>query len=165
VSENGSRRRKGGKPRDRDPVAFLLACGQTVKSAAAAVGITERAVHYWLHDDPTFPARVRELRAELYAAAVGKLAVLSGEAADTLGALLKSETETVKLQAAKSILELGGKLREGADLAAEIEELRRQLDGGGHAGPGDTPAASGSSQDASPQPGAAADGDAGGVTP
>jgi hypothetical protein len=135
---SGSRRQK-----DREPVALALASGRTIRESAEAGHVSERSVRNWL-GDPAFVARVRALRAEMYAAAVGKLADLSGKAADALGGLLQSEAEQVRLQAAKAVLEVGSKLREQADLADEVEKLRQLVEGqvheSGDASPGRGPA-------------------------
>ena len=88
--------------------------------------------------------RVSELRTAMYAAAVGKLADLSGKAADTLGELLGSETEQVQLQASKAVLELGPRLREHVDLSAEVDALRKELEGDGDSATEGTGATSGS---------------------
>jgi hypothetical protein len=56
-------------------------------------------------------------------AAVGKLANASTRAVRTLTNLLTAESESVRLGAARSILELGAKLRESAELEQRISEL------------------------------------------
>ena len=122
-------------------VALALAAGRTVRDAAAAGGAGERTVYTWLKD-PAFVERVAQVRSELFALAVGRLAGLAGTAADALGGLLASASEAVRLQAARAVLEYGPRLRESDALAREIEDLKRQL-GDGHGngpGPGSGPA-------------------------
>jgi hypothetical protein len=121
----------GRKPkgRDREPAALLLAGGATVKDAAAGAGVSERAVRNWKRDPP-FQARVEELRSELFGHAVGRLAGHHGKAADVLGALLDSDSEGVRLKAARAILELGPRLREQTDTAERLAELERVVLGG-----------------------------------
>lgn len=116
------------RPRDREPAALAIASGQTIKAAAEVAHVSERAVHGWLRD-AAFVARVRELRAAMFGAAVGRLADLSGKAAGVLGGLLDSEAEGVRRQAAVNVLELGTKLRESVDLADEVGRLRAILGG------------------------------------
>ena len=55
--------------------------------------------------------------------ALGKMSDGMAEAADTLRQLLKAEAESVRLGAARSILELGSKLREAVELEDRIGEL------------------------------------------
>src|SRR4051794_11318261 len=117
--------------RDREPVALALAAGRTVADAARAAGGSVRAVYNWKRD-PAFTARVAALRTELYAVAAGRLADLSGKAADVLGGLLDSGAETVRLQAAKAVLDVGPKIREAADLGEQVADLWRQLEAVAH---------------------------------
>jgi hypothetical protein len=60
----------------------------------------------------------------MVARALGKLADASTEAVDTLRSLLHAEAESVKLGAARAILELGNKLRD----AVEVEERLARLE-------------------------------------
>jgi hypothetical protein len=76
----------------------------------------------------TIPPSAAALRkpARLFAEAVGRLASLAGKAVDTLGDLLASASDMVKLHAAKSVLELGPKLREAGEIAERLDALERQ---------------------------------------
>jgi hypothetical protein len=49
------------------------------------------------------------------------------EAADVLRHLLGAESESVRLGAARSLLELGVKLRESVELERRMEEVERRL--------------------------------------
>jgi transposase-like protein len=125
--ENG----RGLTPR-QEAAALALAGGRQVKAAAEAVGIGERTLHRW-RESATFRSREQELRSELFGLAVGRLCELTGKAADRLGELLDSKTETVALGAAKAILEAAQRLRETTELTDRMDALERQLagDGGG----------------------------------
>src|SRR5262245_61320698 len=72
----------------QEAVALLLSTGCTIKGAAAQTGVGERTIKGWLAEVPAFKARVQELRAALFEAAVGKLSALGGRAAEVLGELL-----------------------------------------------------------------------------
>ena len=98
-----------------------LAGGATLRDAAAVAGVSESTVHRRL-DDPDFRCRVTDARGEMLSRAVGQLADASTEAVATLRALLNAEAETVRLNSAKAILELGAKLRE-AELERRIAAL------------------------------------------
>jgi transposase len=110
----------------REAVALALASGQTVREAAKGAGCGERTVHTWLADD-AFRRRVAEVRTDLFAQAVGRLSRLAGQAADTLGDLLGSKNDPVRLQAARAILEGGLRLHEALDLATRLESLEARL--------------------------------------
>ncbi len=83
-----------------EALAVGLACGQTMRDAAAAAGVTEMTA-YRRWKDPEFRKRVAELRAEMIGRAVGRLVDGMSEAADVLRALLKAESEATRLGTAR----------------------------------------------------------------
>src|SRR6187455_3152407 len=103
-----------------------LAAGASVVAAAKQAGISEATAHRRLRE-PATRKLVEDARAEILARAVAKLTVASTEAADTLRRLLYSDMDFAKLAAARSILELGSKLREHEDLAARVAALEERL--------------------------------------
>jgi hypothetical protein len=111
----------------QEAVAVALARGLPITTAAAECRVGERTIHTWLAD-ADFRCRVEELRAELFGQAVGRLCDISGRAVDVLGKLLDSKSEQIRLQAARSVLDHGPRLREVADLAIQLAELRRQVE-------------------------------------
>jgi hypothetical protein len=119
MAENG--RRKGDAA-----LVLALAGGQTVRDAARAAGVGERtASRRWA--DSEFRRRVTGLRAEMVARAAGQLADGMAEAVTTLRRLLTAEAESVRLAAARSILEIGTRLRESVELEVRIQELEERL--------------------------------------
>jgi hypothetical protein len=121
VSENGKK--------NDAPLIMALATGFSVAESARRAGFGERTVYRRLAE-PAFRAQVVEARAQMFSQAVGRLADLAGKAVDTLGELLDSENEGVRLQASKAVLELGPRIRESVDLAAEVADLKRRLEEG-----------------------------------
>jgi hypothetical protein len=117
-----------GKKNGDDALVMALATGLAVADAARRAEVSERTAYRRLFD-PQFRRRLAETRSALFAEAVGRLASLAGKAADALGDLLNSERDLVKLQAAKSVLELGPRLREAGELAERLEALERRLEG------------------------------------
>jgi hypothetical protein len=110
---------------NRDDVLMLaLARGETVRDAAVSAGMSERtAARRWA--DPAFRLRVSHLRGEMLVRAAGKLADAMSEAADELRQLMKeAKSETVRLAACRTALELGLKSRE----TLELDERLRQLE-------------------------------------
>ncbi len=104
-----------------------LAGGATILDAAEQGGVNERTVRRRL-EDADFKRQVNAARAELIAAAVGKLAGASTKAVETLEDLLDEPTApAVRLGSARAILELGAKLREGLELEVRIAELEARL--------------------------------------
>ncbi len=124
---------ENGRRRGDDALLLALAGGMTVRDAARTAGVGERTATRRLAD-LDFRRRVSEVRAEMVERALGKMADGMAEAADTLRNLLRAEGESVRLGAARSILELGNKLREAVELEARLAEVERRLlgEGSGH---------------------------------
>ena len=115
-----------GRQNADESLAVALATGQTLRAAAVTAGIAERtAARRW--SDPSFRRRVGDLRGQLVNAAVGKLADGMGDAADMLRKLLAADSENVRLGAARSLIELGVKLRESVELEERITEIENRL--------------------------------------
>ena len=106
----------------QEAVALALASGQSIREAAASCDVGERTVKRWL-TRPTFRRRVGELRGDMVDRALGRLADGMTEAADVLRQLLAAEGESVRLGAARSLLELGVKLRESVELESRLAAL------------------------------------------
>jgi hypothetical protein len=123
-----------GRRKGDDALALALASGQTLRDAATAAGIGERtATRRW--GDAAFRRRVDELRADLVARALSRLADGMTEAADVLRALLAAGTPpAVRLGAARSLLELGCRLRESVELEARLTALETATAGDTHDG-------------------------------
>ena len=116
---------ENGRKTADDALVFALARGVSVPTAAGQAAVSERTAYRRLQD-PTFRCRVTVTRTTMFAEAVGRLASVAGKAADALGDLLASESDMVKLHAAKSVLELGPKLREAGEIAERLDALERQ---------------------------------------
>src|SRR5215213_1839174 len=120
----------GGRKSADSALVTALAAGGTVEAAAKAAGVSETTA-YRRQREPAFRQRVAEVRDEMVSRAVARLSATSTLAADCLRELLKAQSETVRLGAARAILELGSRLREQEDLGARIAALERELAGNG----------------------------------
>ena len=108
-----------------------LACGATVEGAANSSGFSQATIYRRLKD-PAFKARLHQLRADMVQRTAGALTAAAMESVRTLLELQKpSNPATVRLGAARSVLELGVKLRENGDLEERINALEQQLAAGG----------------------------------
>lgn len=100
-----------------------LSKGLNVRTAAQQAGLSERSVYRRLRT-PAFREALSAARREALDAATAALSNASGSAATALIGLLRDGTPpSVKLQAARSILELGGKLREEVEVEARLTAL------------------------------------------
>jgi hypothetical protein len=115
-----------GRQNADESLAAALATGQTLRAAAVTAGIAERtAARRWA--DPDFRRRVAGLRGDLVQAAMGRMADGMSAAADVLRQLLTAQSENVRLGAARSLLELGVKLRETVELEDRFAALEAAL--------------------------------------
>jgi len=113
----------------QESAALALAAGESVRVAARKSGAGERTIKAWTATVPAFSKRVSELRAEMTNMAVGRLADGMAVAADTLTDLLSAKSETVRLGAARALLELANKLRDVVELEPRLAALEAALKG------------------------------------
>ncbi len=113
--------------RRRDDTALVagLARGLTLRDAAQAAGVSERTA-YRRAADAGFRQQVGRMRADLLAQAVGCLADAATAAVATLRALREAEADSVRLGAARAILDAGMKGAELVDLAERVATLEEQ---------------------------------------
>jgi hypothetical protein len=125
------------KPRKADDALLLaLACGLNAEQAARQAGVSVSTAYRRL-DDPAFRVRLDALRRDMLARASAMLTAAAVEAVRTLADLLKpANGPAVRLNAARSVLEHGVKLRglvEVEDRLADLEERAKEVgerDGG-----------------------------------
>lgn len=108
--------------RGENAVLLALAIGSTMTDAACAGGVSERTVRRWM-TDPTFAARVAELRAELLGRTVGALVDASLDAVATLRACLTAKSEAIRVRAATALLNALVVVRESVDLEQRLAAL------------------------------------------
>ena len=114
---------------DQAAALDLLLAGQTVTTAAAAVGVARETVSRWRNSDPAFMAAYNAAVKAAYDAGQARLLDARARAVDTLAGLLDSDDPATALKAAASllrvpILEPGG-ATDPADIAAD--QTRAQL--------------------------------------
>jgi uncharacterized small protein (DUF1192 family) len=103
-----------------------LAGGHTVREAAAAAGVSERTAHRRLAD-PTFAARVTELRSRMVESATGRLADGMSEAVGVLRSLLGHDNPAVRLRAAGKLIDLGVKLVAEEETARRLDAMHDEI--------------------------------------
>jgi hypothetical protein len=115
--------RQGGDAR----LVAELAGGATVVDAARGAGMSEATAYRRLRDDG-FKRRIDEARAEILTRAVARLTHASMRAVETLEGLLDSEMDFCRLAAARSILDIGIRMREQLDISERLAALEQQLE-------------------------------------
>jgi hypothetical protein len=116
-----------GSSGKREAVALAVASGLSLRKAAAQCRVGQRTVMRWHAGDETFRRRIAELRTQLFDRAVGRLCRLGGKSAAVLGKLPDSDSERIRLAAAKEILSAAMTARQAGAQAAKVQELRRLL--------------------------------------
>jgi hypothetical protein len=117
----------GGRKNGRLAAIAALAGGETVAKAAAKAGVSERTIFRWQQDED-FRRQVAAACAEMFGRALGSMADGAVSAALTMRHLgLKARSETVRLGAARTILELGVKLRDSLDMEQRRAALEQRL--------------------------------------
>lgn len=104
-----------------------LSCGATAEVAGQKAGVSRATVQRRLQD-AEFCRRLQQLGADMVKRASTALTAASMEAIKTLMALLASSVpHAVRLGAARSILEIGTKLREVVDTEERLTALEARL--------------------------------------
>ena len=114
-------------PRQHRTILALLE-NPTVQSAAASAGTSSASVYRWLADD-TFKTAFREAKLEIVRSAMARLQRASGQAVDTLLALMADSDvpASVRLAAAKAAIEMVHKSLENEDLSERISALEKLI--------------------------------------
>ena len=118
-----------GRKRKADTSLIVaLACGASPESAAQKAGLSLRTVYRRLAE-PAFRAHVQQLRLEMVRRTDGMLTASGLAAVKTFTTLQESATsESVRLGAARAIIELGCKLRENVELMERLAALETRLE-------------------------------------
>ena len=114
----------------KERVILALVAGQTIKGAAAAAGVAEKTVRLWLQANE-FKTRLDEARGIVFAEGVERVRSLASQAVDALAYLMRENTPpSVRLAAARTILELGFQRHEAEQLRQRIADLEKRLEEG-----------------------------------
>ena len=124
----------GDRKRADDALLLALACGAPVKAAAERAGVSERTAYRRL-DDPEFHQQLEAARTDLFRRASGMLSAAGTESIRTLVSLQDaSQQPSVRLGAAKAVLELELKFREKVELEPRVSLLEQRLNSTKEAG-------------------------------
>ncbi|MBI1900953.1 MAG: hypothetical protein HYS13_07565 [Planctomycetia bacterium] len=116
-----------GRQNADEQLLLSLACGASAENAARKAGVCERTVYRRL-DDPEFQRRLRKLKTEILQRGVAMITAAQLDAVRTLVELQgHAQAESVRLGAARAILEMGAKLRETVELEERMAALEERL--------------------------------------
>jgi hypothetical protein len=107
-----------------DQLGLGVASGMSVRGAGRAAGISQSAAQR-MATTPEFAELVQRIRRELVSRTIGRLSRLSVKAAATLGRLLDSPAEDVRLKAATVLIDKLLSVSTHADLEERIEQLEK----------------------------------------
>lgn len=111
--------------RQKKAMPFIVAAG-TVEAACRKAHIARETYYTWLAD-PLFKAELKRCRDEILDQAFETLKQKTVEAANTLVALLKSESDNVRRQAANDIMDHVLKAKEVCDIEARLNALEQAI--------------------------------------
>ena len=104
---------------------IALAAGATIADAARQAGCSTRTISRWL-DDPGFVSRVDAERSAIIGQATSKLGSAAGKAVEVLAELLGDELPTVRLSAARAVLDSLLKLRQECEVERRLAALEQR---------------------------------------
>ena len=116
--------------RKQEQAIAALLSEATVGTAAEKAGVGEVTLYRWLKL-PDFLAAYREARREVVEKAVAQMQQSSWAASATLIRLLGSGSDSIRLQAARTILDQANKGLELIDFEERLAALEQQADKGG----------------------------------
>ncbi len=110
-----------------DTLVLALACGSTIDAAATKAGVSRVTVYKRL-GDPEFQAKLAKARSDMVDRATAMLTAAAMESVKTLLELQdKDVPASSRLGAARSVLEIGNRLRLESELISRLEAAERAL--------------------------------------
>ena len=122
--------RTPGRRNADEVIAVALAAGCTWRQAARTAHVSAATVGRRM-GQPAFRREVARLRAEMVDRTVGRTAAAGSAAVGALVRLLGAEAESVRVAAARALLDAGLKYREHVELADRLAELEATTQGHG----------------------------------
>lgn len=114
------------RQRSDDLLVLALARGDSLAVAAQLAGCSTRTVNRRLLL-AEFRREVQQARSQLVDSAAGKISGSLDAAADCLRNLLTSESDAIKLSAARALFEIGIRLKEVVELESRLQLLEENL--------------------------------------
>ena len=103
--------------------AIEIARGTSIARAAKLVRVSEATGYRWARK-PEVRKAVEDVRSTVLQAASHQLTNIVGKAVSALEQLLKSDSEKIRLSAARTVIDGTTKMRQLAELEQELEQIR-----------------------------------------
>lgn len=117
----------GSRANARAAVIAALAAGLTIRETAQQTGVSEGTIYRWRRK-PDFTKAVESARSELISNTVGRLSDSATAAVAVLRRLLSEDTPpSVRLGAARAILEMASRYRESEELERRLTVLEEAV--------------------------------------
>jgi hypothetical protein len=119
-----ARKKREAAPTEKNKMAFAVevARGSSIAQAAMTIGVSEGTGYRWSRK-PEVRKSIDDIRSAVLQSASNRIVCLATKAVDTLGRLLDSESEQIRLSAARAVLDGTVKMREMAELDKELEQI------------------------------------------
>jgi uncharacterized protein YggE len=114
------------KPRKHEQAIAALLSTPTIADAAKAVGLGEKTLRRWLHEDPAFQAAYHDARRQAVQNAVARLQGLLSKATATLDRAMTCGSSSVEVRAALAVIDQAYRGAELLELADRVAKLERQ---------------------------------------
>jgi len=110
-----------------EAITALLVC-RTMGKAAQQTGVAPSTLYRWLQEDE-FKTAYRKAKADCVSQAIGRLQQTSGEAVETLRAIMidKGKPPSTRVASAKTILDTAIKAFEIEELESRIKAIEKKI--------------------------------------
>jgi DNA-binding phage protein len=116
----------GDKSRLREKAIAALLSARSLAQAAKKAGLSKATLYRWMQE-PDFKAALRGARRDVVDATIGRLQAVTTEAVTALHAALTCDAPTVRVSAARAILEFSFRSVELMDLEERLSALEQRM--------------------------------------
>ena len=101
---------------------------KNLTAVAAQCGVSERTLIRWTNEDEAFKRELADARRAVFEAGIGRVQALTGKAVEALEACIGSDRETIKLQAARTVIEFAAYHYEAETIVAKLNAIEAQIE-------------------------------------
>jgi len=116
----------GDKSRFRERAIVALLSASSVERAAKTAGMSRATLLRWMQDEG-FKAELTAARRALVTEAISRLQVMLTDATATLHALLTCKAPTVRLGAARALVEFAFRAKDAEDFESRLSALEQRV--------------------------------------